>query len=161
MLVEHGEMVTTRQIADAAGVAEGTIFRVFADKDELLSATLEAALDTDDLEQALEGIDPNAAFEDRLVQATDVLQRRVVDIWQVLSNLGPRLREQAARPITDSSGLIAIFEAGREELVLDPAGAARLLRAITLSMTHPMVAGEPFTAEEIVAFFLDGARGPR
>src|SRR5690606_40981582 len=33
LLVEHGAAVTTRQIADAAGVAEGTLFRAFADKD--------------------------------------------------------------------------------------------------------------------------------
>ncbi|MGN6238850.1 MAG: TetR/AcrR family transcriptional regulator [Cellulosimicrobium cellulans] len=45
LLVQHGAAVTTRQIADAAGVAEGTLFRAFADKDEILHAAVVRSLD--------------------------------------------------------------------------------------------------------------------
>ena len=37
-----------------------------------------------------------------------------------------------------------------------PADAARLLRALTLAMTHPMLVGEPVAPPEIVNLFLHG-----
>src|SRR5664279_4342047 len=45
LVLEHGTEATTRQIADACGIAEGTLFRVFESKDEILAAVVEQLLD--------------------------------------------------------------------------------------------------------------------
>src|SRR5450756_2416507 len=44
LLRERGPSVTTRELAEAAGVAEGTLFRVFPDKAALVQAALDRAL---------------------------------------------------------------------------------------------------------------------
>src|SRR3954469_20403355 len=90
LLLEHGEMVTTRQIADAAGIAEGTIFRAFPDKDALITAAAEAAFDTESLDEALAAIDPSLPFEEAIRVAVEVLQRRVVELWRIASSIGTR-----------------------------------------------------------------------
>lgn len=61
LLTEHGSAVSTRQVAQAAQVAEGTIFRVFESKDALVQASILHAMREDSIVEQL-----------RTVRATDL-----------------------------------------------------------------------------------------
>jgi AcrR family transcriptional regulator len=156
LLVEHGEMVTTRQIADAAGIAEGTIFRAFPDKESLLRAALDAALDHEPAERAMAEIDPGLPLPEALTAAVVILQQRVVHVWRIASSLGPRFHNASRKHLVVSPALLELFKAHRSELAMPPAQAARLLQAITLAVTHPSLAETPLKPAAVVQLILHG-----
>lgn len=156
LVLERGSSVTSRDLAAAAGVSEGTLFKVFDDKDALIRSVVESAIDQQPFEQAVAAIDPSLDFREQLVEATTLIQRRVVGIWKLVSQVdADRHVDPQHQPLPDSPALAALF--ADDDLVREsPADAARILRSLTLALTHPLMANEPKPAAAIVTIFLDG-----
>lgn len=157
---EHGAAVTTRQIAEAAGIAEGTIFRVFEDKGALIDAVVEAAVDPAPTEAALRAVDRSLPLEARLVEAVDILRRRTTQVFQIMAAVGPAGAARIAKPRgPELPVLAALFAPDLDQLRRGPDQAAQVLRGLTLAGTHPLlILDEPLSSEEIVSLVLDGIR---
>ena len=155
---ERGNAVTSKQIAEAAGVSEGTIFNVFDDKDDVFRAVVAAAVDRAPTEAAIAAIDPDLGFDDQLVAATAVIQRRLVEIWQIVSQFPEHHhRPDGPRPrFGELPALTEMMARNADRLCVDPSAAAHLLGALTLALSHPMMSPEPSTPATIVDRFLHG-----
>jgi hypothetical protein len=122
-----------------------------------MQAVLQAALDPEPTERALAAIDRSLPFEDQLVDAVRIMQRRMHNIWRLLSSIGEPSAPRT--PPTDFIGLADIFRPEQKQLRTDPVTSARRLRALTLALSSPVFfAGKPPSPREIVTLLLDGIR---
>lgn len=155
LIMAHGEKVTTLEIAVAAGVAEGTVFRVFPTKDELIEAVVERVLDQGPAEKAFQALDPGGDLEATVAAAVTIFQKRIVEVWQLITSVGPRFHPHGPTR-HESPALAAALGRFAGQLAVDPRDAATMLRAATFAMTHPLLVDHPLPPCEVAARFLYG-----
>jgi AcrR family transcriptional regulator len=161
---ELGIDVTSRELADAAGVAEGTLFRAFGDKLTLVGAVavegLHRASGPEETRAELASIDREAPLEERLERVIELGRRRMADVMRWMGVLrvlhhrtGARdhvqpehvreFREQLAeqrqrqRDVT-VAGLIAVLEPDEHRLRVPVEVAVALVEA-SIAGTHGRV----------------------
>lgn len=87
LVAEYGAAVTTSRIARAAGIGEGTIFRAFKDKDELLDACVAEAVGTDHVLRELASISLDEPLAARLAEAAEALRAHMERMGTVVGAL--------------------------------------------------------------------------
>lgn len=162
LLYEHGQSTTTKLIAEAAGIAEGTIFRSFDTKDELFDAVLERELDPEAFLALVAEIDPELPLRERLVTYTTLLQRRFLGIFGLMAAIGmpkppARFQDEKARRRLHDSGLVTLIGADAQRFTLPVDRVAELVRGLTFAASHPHITEQqPLTPGEIVDVVLHG-----
>lgn len=168
LLLDKGAAVSSRQMAEAAGVAEGTIFSVFPDKPAVIKAAVKSSMDPAPVCASLGKIPGSAPMATQLETAATVLLghgERVATLVGVLRSIytsPPRRSVGIPQFVRESNvailaALTNLLDRHADTLRVPPQRAAVALWGLVFTNAHPMAGPDQRTTPlEIVDLLLYG-----
>lgn len=179
LVAEYGSAVTTLQVARAAGIGEGTIFRVFSDKNALLDAVVAEVVRPDHVLREIASISLDQPLADRLTEAAEAVRAqlgRMGTVFGALHASGEHLRRcpegAAERPghrrppagrrldgfAATRDALAELFEPEQETLRLPAARLADVFMSLLFTSVRMLgLERAEMTTRDLVELFLHGA----
>lgn len=158
VLQEKGAAATSRDLAEAAGVAEGTLFRAFGTKDALIEAAVETHLDPRPLVASIHELDPSLTIDDALRNIIQILHDHFRSIMRLRALVWnhPKARAQIRTPIVPA--LAEVLERYTGTLNISADRLAAFARMVSMSSAFPMLnEGSEFSADELTRMILHGS----
>jgi AcrR family transcriptional regulator len=162
LLAARGPLATSAEIADAAGVAQGTIFHVFGDKQALIDAAVRASSDMNPLAEPIRALLSEPELVKRLGAAIDLICDRLATSLPLLMKCGgtkPPL--DADHPMVTLRRLLeGLLLPDAEALTHAPQQLAAMLLGLCMAVAHQTILEERAMprGDALAALFLDGAR---
>lgn len=166
LFISQGPNFTTSDLANAAGVSEGTIFRYFTDKPTLVAECRRCAMGLDELLPQIEAAAGLPTFAEQVLAASKLLNDRILQMIHVVSDGGMTHAPDDAGEIAEQlvAALAPIFEPAAARLgsgepgAADPSQMANMLIGMLISNTFlcEKTSTEPVPVERLVEFFLHG-----
>ena len=177
MLLERGTDVSTREIAQAAGVAEGTIFRAFETKQDLIHATIHTALMPDATIACIAALPDHQTLPVRVEAIIDVLRdeinrtRSLLHFARPSASAPPASAEHPRAPFGGirppfnphetrtrlNVAVAAALQPYSGELAVSTAFATNLLSALAFASSFTLTEDEPpISSEELSDVVLHG-----
>jgi AcrR family transcriptional regulator len=176
LLLEHGGTVSTSQIAAAAGIAEGTVFRAFKDKQDLLLACMHAGMNSEEEVATIGRIGRNGPLQERLTEGVRAISGYLDRVWAVgqavrAGGISPQAIQERMHGEGEphkpgpppeffrvSQAMSGLFDEATDNLRVAPERAVQMLLGLVLTSRMQSTGfgqsiGEP---AEIVELFLHG-----
>lgn len=168
LLLNKGVDLSTKEIAQAAGVAEGTIFRAFETKDEVINAAICAAMQPDAALARIAELPSNQPLDERVEALLDVLVAEIRRTRSLLLHLAhgrnhPASSHDHRHPspggIHDarnrlSQATVDALDGYADQLRIPPQTAGHMLTALavaeTVTLTPDELSPSPETMADVV-----------
>lgn len=155
LLMEHGGQFTTHQVAEAAGVAEGTIFRVFTTKQDLLNAVIDDALNPSATCRAIAALPASHTLTERVSALIGIMHAAVGTTSAIFAALHAmpspdictrpgeggthhqNLRTHQERIQILQQALVDSLRPYADQLYPPLAQAASMVRSVAVATAHP------------------------